>query len=211
MLRSQTVVFKGNRMTKAGNDKNNFGLNEDDMDEMPTVSLTDENGRSLQCYVEHSLQVEDKDYLLLLPMDAPIEIFAWETDEDDEEAETLVDLTDEEIDEVFETARAVLAEQDLALKRTAFTLTAVGDLPEVDEEELITVDIGEEDSPTDSEQFQRITYFYYKEQEYDICTPLDPLMFFARLNAKGEPELLSPEEFQAVRPQLEEQLFDALD
>jgi hypothetical protein len=144
-------------------------------------------------------------------VDAPIEIFAWETDEEDEEAETLVDLTEEEIDEVFETARAVLAEQDLALKRTAYTLTAVGDLPEVDEEELITVDIGEEDAPTDSEQFQRITYFYYKEQEYDICTPLDPLMFFARLNAKGEPELLSPEEFQAIRVQLEEQLFDSLD
>lgn len=198
-------------MTKAENDKNNSGLNQDDMEEMPTVNLTDESGRSLQCYVEHSLQVEDIDYLLLLPVDAPIEIFAWETDEDDEEAETLVDLTDEEVDEVFETARAVLAEQDLALKRTAYTLTAVGDLPEVDEEELITVDIGEEDSPTDSEQFQRITYFYYKEKEYDICTPLDPLMFFARLNAKGEPELLSPEEFQAVRPQLEEQLFDTLD
>lgn len=200
-------------MTKAGKGKDNFETGREEMEgEIQTVSLTDEAGRSLLCYVEHSLEVDGKEYLLLLPVDAPIEIFAWESEEDeDEEEASLIDLEESEIDEIFETAKAVLAEQELTLKRTAFTLTASGDLPEVNEEEVITLDVGDDENFTDSEQFQRITYFYYKEQEYDICTPLDPLMFFARVSSDGEPKLLSPEEFQAVRSQLEEQLFDMLE
>lgn len=176
----------------------------------PTVNLTDETGRSLLCYIEHSLEVDGKEYLLLLPVDSPIEIFAWESEEDDEDAETLVDLAEDDIDEIFDTAKAVLAEQELTLKRTAYTLTVAGELPEVDEDEIITLDMSEEDE-MGSEQFQRLTYFYYKEQEYDICTPLDPLLFFAQVDSQGQPVLLSPEEFQAVRPQLEEQLFDVLE
>ncbi len=175
----------------------------------PTVNLMDEAGRSLLCFVEQSLEVEGQEYLLLLPVDSPIEIFAWEMD-DDEEEEALVDLSDEEIDEVFDTAKAVLAEQELSLKRTAYTLTATGDLPEVDEDGIITLDMGEEEQ-MDAEQFQHLSTFFYKEQEYDICTPLDPLMFFARVNGKGEAQLLTPEEFQAVRSQLEEQLFDVME
>ncbi|GAB4463161.1 MAG: DUF3727 domain-containing protein [Elainellaceae cyanobacterium] len=198
-------------MAKVGKNSDDFDTNQGDLEEeLPTVSLTDEAGRSLVCYVEHSVEVDGQAYLLLLPVDSPIEIFAWEDDED-EDAETLVDLADTQIEEIFETARAVLAEQDLTLKRTAYTLTAVGELPDVSEEDVITIDVGEEDGPVDSEQFQRITSFYHEEQEYDVCTPLDPLMFFARVNSDGNPELLSPEEFQAVRPQLEEQLFDSFE
>ncbi|MGG6297475.1 DUF3727 domain-containing protein [Leptolyngbya sp. AN02str] len=199
-------------MTKAGkgrdfSDMNDMGMGE----EAPTVTLTDEQGRSLLCYVEHALEVDGTEYMLLLPVDSPIEIFAWAVDDEDEEVETLVDLADDEVDSVFETAKAVLAEQDLTLKRTAFTLTAAGDLPEIDEEEVITLDLSEEEDGAESEQFQRITFFYHEEQAYDICTPLDPLLFFARRNAQGGADLLSPEEFMAVRSQLEEQLFDALD
>jgi hypothetical protein len=200
--------FKDIGMAKVEKNSDGFDPNQGDLEEeLPTVSLTDEAGRSLVCYVEHSVEVDGQAYLLLLPVDSPIEIFAWEDDED-EDAETLVDLADTQIEEIFETARAVLAEQDLTLKRTAYTLTAVGDLPDVSEEDVITIDVGEDGGLVDSEQFQRLTSFYYEEQEYDVCTPLDPLMFFARVNASGEPELLSPEEFQAIRPQLEEQLFD---
>jgi hypothetical protein len=203
--------FKDIGMAKVGKNSDDFDANQGDLEEeLPTVSLTDEAGRSLVCYVEHSVEVDGQAYLLLLPVDSPIEIFAWEDDED-EDSETLVDLADTQIEEIFETARAVLAEQDLTLKRTAYTLTAVGDLPDVSEEDVITIDVGEDGGLVDSEQFQRLTSFYYEEQEYDVCTPLDPLMFFARVNASGEPELLSPEEFQAIRPQLEEQLFDSFE
>jgi hypothetical protein len=200
-------------MAKPNKGRQNPGRNEEDLEmDAPTLTLTDEAGRSLLCYVEHSLEVEGEEYVLLLPVDAPIEIFAWEPDEEDEEEETLVDIEDEEIDEVFSTARAVLAEQDLALARTALTLTASGEIPAPAEEDIITLDLGDDDTANmESEQFQLLANFYYEEQEYAICTPLDPLLFFARMNGEGEPELLSPEEFQAVRSQLEDQLFDDIE
>lgn len=198
-------------MTNAGKGKGYSEMGRDNFDEVPTISLKDEAGRSLLCYVEHTIDVGGQEYLLLLPVDSPIEIFAWESDEEDGDEETLVDLDDDEINEIFDLAKAVLAEQDLTLKRTAFTLTVSGDLPEVKDEDIITLELGEDEDSLDSEQFQRLTYFYHEEQEYDVCTPLDPLMFFARVNSQGEPELLSPEEFQAVRPQLEDHLFNDLE
>ena len=189
-------------------------MHDDDTDlDMPTVSLTDEVGRDLPCYVERSFDIDGQTYLLLMPIHAPIEIFAWQDDETGEE-EFLVDVEDDEIDKVFETAKAVLAEQDLRLYRTALTLTASGDLPEVDEDEIISLDVEGEDEgkeEADLEQFQQLTTFYYQDQEYIACTPLDPLLFFARLNEDGTPRLLSPTEFQQMRPQLEDQLFDVLD
>ncbi len=180
-------------------------------EEASTVTLTDEGGKTLLCYVEHSLEVDGTDYVLLLPVDSPIEIFAWEVDEEDEEVETLVDLDDDEIDKVFETAKAVLAEQELALQKTAFSLTVAGDLPEINEDEIITLDLADEGEDFEAEQFQRLAFFYHEEQAYDICTPLDPLLFFARVDSKGLPQLLSPEEFQAVRSQLESKLFEAME
>lgn len=192
--------------------KDNSERNEELEADAPTLTLTDESGRSLVCYIEHSLEVEGQDYVLLLPVDAPIEIFAWEPDEDDDEAETLVDIEDEEIDDVFSTARAVLAEQDLTLTRTALTLTASGEIPPAAEDDIITLDIEDEGTPEpDSEQFQLLGNFFYEEQEYAICTPLDPLLFFARMDQSGNPELLSPAEFQAIRSQLEDQLFDEIE
>jgi Protein of unknown function (DUF3727)/Protein of unknown function (DUF1292) len=197
-------------MAKSNKGRENLGMDEEA--DLPTVTLKDEAGRSLLCYVEKSLEVEGKDYVLLLPVDSPIEIFAWEPDEEDDEEETLVDVEEEELDEIFSTARAVLAEQDLTLNRTALTLTASGDIPLATEEDIITLDLGEDEgADMDSEQFQLLANFYHEEQEYAVCTPLDPLLFFARLTPEGQPELLSPEEFQAVRSQLEDQLFDEME
>lgn len=167
-------------------------------DDAQTISLIDEDGRSLLCYVERSLKVQGQEYTLLLPVDAPIEIFAWAIDEEDDEDEMLMDIDEDELEEVFPTARAVLAEQDLILNRTALTLTASGELPEVEEDDIISLDIEEDEGQPNLEQFQQLASFFYEEQEYVVCTPLDPLLFFARLNAQGQPELLSPEEFQAL-------------
>lgn len=182
-------------------DRKDWGMDETAMeDDAQTVSLLDEDGRSLLCYVERSLKVQGQEYALLLPVDAPIEIFAWAIDEDDEdeEEEMLMDIDEEELDEVFPTARAVLAEQDLILNRTALTLTASGELPEIDEDDIISLDIEESDGQPNLEQFQQLASFFFEEQEYVVCTPLDPLLFFARINPQGQPELLSPEEFQSL-------------
>ncbi len=44
-----------------------------------------------------------------------------------------------------------------------------------------------------------------------LYTYFDPLLFFARENQDGKPELLSPDEFKKVQPLLEEMLFDELE
>ncbi|WP_242060133.1 DUF3727 domain-containing protein [Oscillatoria sp. FACHB-1407] len=196
-------------MTKQNMDEEDPGMEGEE--DLPTVNLSDEAGRSLLCYIENSMEVEGEEYLLLRPVDSPIEIFAWEADDEDEDEETLVDIEDDEIDDIFSTARAVLAEQDLTLNRAALTLTVSGDLPEPTEEDTITLDLGEDEALVGSEEFQLLANFFYEEQEYAICTPLEPILFFARMNGDGEPELLSPEEFQAVRSQLEDQLFSELE
>jgi hypothetical protein len=174
------------------------------------VTLRDEAGRSLNCYIEHSLEVEGSEYLLLLPVDSPVEIVVWDEDEDEDEADATLLEDDEEIDLVFPDAQAVLAEQNLTLKRTAFTLTVEGELPAVDEEDILTIEI-EDDVELEPEQFQLLASFYHEDQEYGIYTPLDPLLFFAQRNKAGQPELLSPEEFKKVQPLLEELLFDELE
>ncbi|HAX86150.1 MAG TPA: DUF3727 domain-containing protein [Cyanobacteria bacterium UBA11370] len=174
------------------------------------VTLTDETGRSLSCYIEHSLDIEGSEYLLLMPVDAPVEIVAWDEDEEEDADATLVE-DDEEIDAIFSDAKAVLAEQNLTLKRTAYTLTVAGELPPVDDDEVLTIEIEEDNVELEPEEFQFIASFYHEEQEYGIYTPLDPLLFLARRNAAGHPELLSPEEFKKLQPYLEDLLFDEVE
>jgi hypothetical protein len=176
-----------------------------------SITLTDAAGRALNCYIEHSLEVEGSEYLLLLPVDSPVEIVVWDDEEDEDLADATLLEDDEEIDLVFSDAQAVLAEQNLTLKRTAFTLTVAGELPAVNEDDILTIEIEEDNVELEPEQFQLLASFYHEEQEYGIYTPLDPLLFFAQRNEAGEPELLSPEEFKKVQPLLEELLFDELE
>jgi hypothetical protein len=196
-------------MTEPNMDKENSEIYEGDPDgDAPTVSLTDEWGRSLVCYIERSLEIDEEEYLLLIPVDTPVEVFAWEIEGSGDE-EILVDIEEDDIDAVFATAKAVLSEQNLVLHRTALTLTVSGELPDIEDEDIVTLEIGEGD--VEPEEFQLLANFYYEEQEYAVYTPIDPLLFFARLKPDGEPELLSPDEFEGIRSQLEEQLFDDLD
>jgi Protein of unknown function (DUF1292) len=82
----------------------------EDFDDAELVNLTDELGRELPCYIERELELENKTYLLLLPVNAPIEIFAW--DEDDDITELVSVEEEEEIDRIFADAHAVLSEAD---------------------------------------------------------------------------------------------------
>lgn len=176
----------------------------------PTVTLTDESGLKLTCYVEHSLDVDDQEYVLLLPVDSPVEIFAWQENGDEDEA-ILVE-EQETIDQVFPIAKAVLEEQNLTLKRTAVVLTVEGELPELEDEE--TWAGVESDSEEDQEELQLLASFWHEEQEYAIYTPLDPYFILARLDEDGEPHLLSQEELKKIEPMLpmlEDQLFDEME
>ncbi len=180
-----------------------------DREHAGTITLTDDKGRSLDCYIEHSLEVDGQEYVLLLPVDSPVEIFAWQGDGEEEEAILVED--DTTIDQIFSTAQAVLSEQNLVLSNTAYALTVAGELPPVEESELFTLEIEDEDSDLEPEQLQLLASFYYEDQEYAIYTPLDPLLFFARISKTGKPELLSPEEFRQVQPLLEEHLFNEVE
>lgn len=181
----------------------------------PTIVLTDEAGRDLPCFIEQTLDVGGQEYLLLLPVDHPIEIFNWSVDSDAEADEVLMDVDDDDIDDLFPTAKAVLAELDLTLQHSAFTLTAIGELPEAEEEDCFTLEVSEleenGDDAASADEFQMLATFFHDNQKYALCTPLDPLLFFARREATGVITLLSPEEFQHLQPQLEEQLFDVLE
>lgn len=182
---------------------------ENDRTDATAITLTDEKERTLECYVEHSLAVNGQEYVLLLPVDSPIEIFAWQGEGEEEEAILVED--DVEIDAVFSTAQAVLSEQNLMIKNTAYALTVAGELPPVEESEIFTLEIEDEETELEPEQLQLLTNFYHQDQEYSIYTPLDPLLFFARITNTGEPELLSPEEFRQVQPLLEEHLFNQVE
>lgn len=175
-----------------------------------SVTLTDEVGRSLTCNIEYSMNLEGQEYALLLPIDSPVEIFTWQGDDTDEAAIPVEDET--EIDKIFDTARVVLQEQNLTLRRTAVTLTVVGELPEFPEDEMASD--ADPDEESEFEELMWLTSFYHEEQEYAIYTPLDPFFILARMNDDGKPELLSEEEFQRLEPMLpmlEDQFFDELD
>ncbi|MBO3462076.1 DUF3727 domain-containing protein [Aetokthonos hydrillicola Thurmond2011] len=174
-----------------------------------SITLTDDKGRTLECYIEHSLSVDEQEYVLLLPVDSPVEIFAWQGEEEEEEAILVED--DAVIDQIFGIAQAVLSEQNLILNNTAYALTVAGELPPVEESELFTLEIEDEGADLEPEQLQLLASFYHEEQEYAIYTPLDPLLFFARISKSGKPELLSPEEFRQVQPLLEEHLFNEVE
>ena len=173
------------------------------------VTLTDAEGRSLSCTVEYSLEVQGKEYLLLLPVDIPVEILTWAAN--DLDRPTVLVQEDKEIDEIFDTAQVVLSEHCLTLQRTAVTLTVQGDWQEWDEEDL--EELNEEES--DDDYYEELATFSHKNRQYAIYTPLDPFFIPARQNSNGKLDLLSEEEFQKIEPTLqymfEEQIFDDLE
>lgn len=78
-------------------------------------------------------------------------------------------------------------------------------------QKLFTLEIEDEGADLEPEQLQLLSSFYHEDREYAIYTPLDPLLFFARIAKNGNPELLSPDEFRKVQPLLEEHLFNEVE
>ena len=175
------------------------------------VTLTDEQGRSLNCLIQSILPLEGQDYLLLVPVDAPVEILRWPSDDEGDETPIPVE-SEAELDQILPLAQVVLEEQNLTLKRTAVTFTVGGELPEVDPDDL--EDNDEDSGEGDYEEMIELANFYCEEQEYGIYMPVEPFFILARQNERGEPQLLSSEELQRIEPLLpliEDQLFDDLD
>jgi hypothetical protein len=180
----------------------------DEFADIETITLKDESGRAIACTVERFLEIEEQDYALLLPVDAPVEIFAWQGENDDDD-EALPVSDDAEIDKLFPIAKAVLEEQNLTLKRSAVVLTVEGELPDPeDDDDYTEILSGDEE---DFEELQYLASFYYEEQEFAVYAPLDPCFILVRMDQNNEPHLLSPDELQRLEPMLEaleDQLFD---
>jgi hypothetical protein len=176
-----------------------------------TVVLHDD-GRELLCQIEQTFAINGQDYCLLLPIDHPLKIFVWQDGEDEEE-EVLMDTDEDDIDAVFATARAVLAEQNLTLKRSAVILTVAGELPEATEEACMAIELDEVDEAGEPqvEEFQILSTCFYQDEEYTLCTPLNPLLMFASRGPHQELSLVEPEEFELIRSELEEKLFDVFE
>jgi hypothetical protein len=203
----------------------NYYKESEQYDDEDIVTIFDEEKRSLDCYIENSTEFNGEIYYLLLPIDAPVVIMADSEEEDyegdeDEVGETYIVEDGKELEEIFPDAKAVLAELELTLKNTAFSLTVGGELPPVEEENLIILELGDDEDDyegnngdeeeTDTEELQFLASFYHYEQKYNICTPLTPLLFVARPNAKGKLELLHQDD--ELFPQiLDELLFDEME
>jgi hypothetical protein len=189
---------------------------EQDPDEAEVVTLIDPEGRSLECYVENSIETQESTYLLLMPVDIPGVIVAWEDVEEDEEdfVEAILLEDSEEIAAIFPDAKAVLAEQNLILQNTAFTLSIKGELPPIEEDSILTLELDgdeeEESQPLEAEELQFLASFYHQDNKYSIYTPIAPLLFLAKSTPNGDLELVSPED-EDIQPILEELLFEELD
>lgn len=169
-----------------------------------TLTIVDESGRSLCCYIEQSLEADDLTYILLVPVDIPVVIMSIKNDSESELEAAMLD-DDRAIAEIFDNAKAVLAEHDLYLHHTAYTLTATGELPPIEEDQILTLDGDEEEEA--EEELQALCCFYHAGQKYGIYTPLTPLLFFARYDAENRLELVSPEQENLI-PILEELLSE---
>lgn len=189
-----------------------FNFQENELEEADVITLWDEQGRSLDCYIENAYETDDLTYMLLVPVDTPVMILAWDEESEEEESDAFLIEDSEEIERIFADAKAVLAELDLLLKPTAHTLTVSGELPPLEEDNVLSLEI-DSDAPSSSsepEELQFLASFFSEDQKYSIYSPLAPLLFLAVGDAEGKVELVSPDD-DGMGPILEELLFDELD
>ncbi|MFN9174778.1 MAG: DUF3727 domain-containing protein, partial [Synechocystis sp.] len=146
-------------------------------------------------------------YLLLMPVDIPVVIIAWEDEDEDEDSEAILLEDEEEIEAIFPDAKAVLAELDLSLKYTAYTLTVSGELPPIEDDDILTLEIEDGDETLEPEELQFLASFYHQDQRYGIYKSLAPLLFLAKAISETEVELVHPENDE-LNHILEELLFD---
>lgn len=150
-----------------------FNFQENELEEADIITLWDEQGRSLDCYIENAYETDDLTYMLLVPVDTPVMILAWDEESEEEESDAFLIEDSEEIERVFADAKAVLAELDLLLKSTAHTLTVSGELPPLEEDNVLSLEI-DSDAPSSSsepEELQFLASFFSEDQKYSIYSP----------------------------------------
>ena len=180
-------------------------------DETDSIILEDDQGLTLECYIENALEDEEFQYLLLMPVDIPITIIAWDEEEEETEVKSATLLEDHAlIKKIFPDAKAVLAELDLSLHLTAYTLTVSGELPPIDDNEILTLEIEEDNPEIEPEELQYLANFFHEKQRYSIYTPLAPMLLLAEADADDQVDLVHPDN-EKMKFILETLLFDEME
>jgi hypothetical protein len=163
---------------------------------VPTVLVSDSNGRQLLCFLEELIPLDGHDYALLTPVDTPVCLFRLRDDEEPELIDTL-----QATEPVLSVADVVLQEHDLTLVRSAVSLTVNGELDEPEPEDLDEDEEGDDDTDT----YELLVSFMVDAEEYGLYIPLDPFFVVARLTLDGA-VVVEGEEFDRVQPRIEAEL-----
>ena len=170
-------------------------LNDQNKYDAQTLILNDSNNNKIFCYLEKIVEVENKEYALLTPVDTPVSLF--KINERDEPI--LIDRI-EKNEQILKNADAVLQEHDLKLVRSAVTLTVSGELDEPIYDELEEEEINDE-----SETYELLVNFNVLDEEYGLYIPLDPFFIVGILKENGA-VLIEDEEFDRIQPLIETEL-----
>jgi len=151
-----------------------FNFQENELEEADIITLWDEQGRSLDCYIENAYETDDLTYMLLVPVDTPVMILAWDEESEEEESDAFLIEDSEEIERIFADAKAVLAELDLLLKSTAHTLTVSGELPPLEEDNVLSLEIDgdEPSSSSEPEELQFLASFFSQSRKNCNFSPV---------------------------------------
>ena len=163
--------------------------------EAPTILLKDSKQNELFCYLEQIVNIENKEYALLTPVDTPVTLFKINEKDEPE----LIEKIDKN-EQILKNADAVLQEHDLKLIRSAVTLTVSGEL-----EEPIYDDLEDEDINDESETYELLVNFNVMDQEFGLYVPLEPFFIVGKLQEKNA-LLIEDEEFDRVQPLIELEL-----
>ena len=170
----------------------------DNSADVPTVLVSDSQGRQLLCFLEQLIPLDGHDYALLTPVDTPVCLFRLDDDADPEPIDTV-----EASEPILSVADVVLQEHDLTLVRSAVTLTVSGELDEPEPDELDD----EDEADDDTETYELLVSFLVDGQDYGLYIPLDPFFVVARMQG-GAAVLVEGEEFERVQPRIEAELDD---
>lgn len=176
---------------------------DDEDEEQAEVILTDpETNRTLAAEVEHTLTSNDDTYILCFPVDEPV-TFATASAED-----VLDPVTDQDLlQKMLPNAHAVLAEEHIVLKNSAFFLTVDDqseDLAEGDEDDDDSEDDRDHaDNQPDEDDVEVIAEFLYDGRQHFVVRPVDAIMLVAQVLDDGY-RVLRGEELKRVSPIVEE-------
>ena len=163
--------------------------------EAPTILLRDSSQNELFCYLEQIVNIDNKEYALLTPVDTPVTLFKINEKDEPELIEKI-----NKNEQILKNADAVLQEHDLRLIRSAVTLTVSGEL-----EEPIYDDLEDDEINDESETYELLVNFNLLDEEYGLYVPLDPFFIVGKLD-KNEALLIEDEEFDRIQPLIELEL-----